>query len=285
MAGRENLIQYPPGNKFRRLLAVVEARHPMWHLPTKLTGVLMNNQIINFTFEQSPIRIIDQQGDFWFIANDVCNVLEIQNTTDALKALDDDEKTKLEVSPRLNLGVHKGVKEINIINESGLYTLILRSRKAMQKGTIQHKFRKWVTSEVLPSIRKTGQYRHTISTEQQAQIQKTVRQKCQSNSTHYQTVYTALKDKFGVPSYKDILAADFENAMAFIMGFEFAPALNIPFIQNVLADNAFQNKKAQDELSQMMAYFSGALDHLAELKHRLEISERCIMSLQNRFIA
>lgn len=58
----------------------------------------------------------------------------------------------------LNIGLDHRAREINIINESGLYALILRSRKAMQKGTVQHKFRKWVTSEVLPTIRKTGTY-------------------------------------------------------------------------------------------------------------------------------
>lgn len=121
------------------------------------------SNLINLTFETAnPIRIIDQNGDFWFVANDVCNILEIQNTTQALQSLDDDEKAKIDTtsSPMFNIGVHKGVKEINIINESGLYTLILRSRKAMQKGTVQHKFRKWVTAEVLPTLRKTGSY-HT----------------------------------------------------------------------------------------------------------------------------
>lgn len=119
------------------------------------------SNLINLSFETyQQVRIIELDGDFWFVANDVCSILEIQNTTQALQSLDDDEKSKLDTtsSPMLNIGVHKGVKEINIINESGLYTLILRSRKAMQKGTVQHKFRKWVTSEVLPSIRKTGTY-------------------------------------------------------------------------------------------------------------------------------
>lgn len=117
------------------------------------------SNLINLTFETSnPIRIIDQNGEFWFVANDVCNILEHSNTSKALKSLDDDEKAKLEVSPKLNLALDNRIKEINIINESGLYALILRSRKAMEKGTVQHKFRKWVTSEVLPSIRKTGQY-------------------------------------------------------------------------------------------------------------------------------
>lgn len=235
----------------------------------------MQNQIINFTFEAQTVRTAtNPQGEIYFCLRDVANVLNINNAKQSRFSLD-------------KKGVHKmytltdgGNQEVTFISEPNLYRVIFRSNK-----TEAVKFQNWVFDEVLPSIRKTGQYRHTISTEQQAQIQKAVRQKCQSNSTHYQTVYTALKDKFGVPSYKDILASDFENAMAFIMGFEFAPALNIAFVQNILSDNAHQNRKAQDELSQMMVYFGGVLDHLQELKHRLEISERCIMALQNRFIA
>ncbi|UYZ79125.1 ORF6C domain-containing protein [Moraxella bovis] len=184
-----------------------------------MTTLTQATQIVNFTFEQSPIRIIDQNGEFWFVANDVCNILEIQNTSDALKTLDDDEKAKLENTPRFNLGLHKGVKQINIINESGLYALILRSRKAMQKGTVQHKFRKWVTSEVLPSIRKTGQYRHTVSEDQAHAISKAIKIKCGHQRTHYQTIYHALYDAFGVTSYKELLASDFDAAMAFIAEF------------------------------------------------------------------
>lgn len=179
------------------------------------------SNLINFTFEQSPIRIIDQQGEFWFVANDVCNVLEIQNTTQALQSLDDDEKSKLDTtsSPMLNIALDNRVKEINIINESGLYTLILRSRKAMQKGTVQHKFRKWVTSEVLPSIRKTGQYtapRQTLSPKEQKALADKVRSLCQHDKKAYSGVWRAIKDHFGVERYQDILASDFENALAFL---------------------------------------------------------------------
>ncbi|AWY19947.1 ORF6C domain-containing protein [Moraxella bovis] len=232
------------------------------------------SSLINFDFQSQTVRVELKNGEPLFCLTDVATILDISNANPSRFNLDEAGVHKMYIS------YESGKKQVTFINEPNLYRVIFRSNKAEAV-----KFQNWVFDEVLPSIRKTGQYRHTISTEQQAQIQKCVRQKCLHNSTHYQTVYTALKDKFGVPSYKDILASDFENAMAFIMGFEFAPALNIPLIQNVLADNAFQNKKAQDELSQMMAYFSGALDHLAELKHRLEISERCIMALQNRFIA
>lgn len=110
------------------------------------------SNLINFNFENSPIRVVEKQGEPWFVANDICGVLGLTNPRQALTALDDDEKGVILTD---TLG---GEQKINIINESGLYILILRSRKATQQGTVQHKFRKWVTSEVLPSIRKTGSY-------------------------------------------------------------------------------------------------------------------------------
>jgi hypothetical protein len=80
----------------------------------------------------------DENGEPWFMAADVCTVLSIGNPSDAIKRLDHDERARFKL----------GVSEMNIINESGLYSLILGSRKPEAK-----KFKKWVTSEVLPAIR------------------------------------------------------------------------------------------------------------------------------------
>ncbi|PQJ95699.1 hypothetical protein CXB77_16695 [Chromatium okenii] len=91
-------------------------------------------------------------NDPWFVATDVCTALGLTNSRMSIQSLDDDEKG---VSPIYTLG---GRQELSIINESGLYTLILRCRDAVKHGTIPHRFRKWVTNEVLPSIRKTGSY-------------------------------------------------------------------------------------------------------------------------------
>jgi prophage antirepressor-like protein len=104
-----------------------------------------NNQLTPFNFEGADVQVItDEKGVLWFVAKDVCDVLGLTNPTMALANLDDDERAKL------NLG-RQG--ECNIINESGLYSLITGSRKPEAK-----KFKKWVNSEVLPSIRKTGSY-------------------------------------------------------------------------------------------------------------------------------
>lgn len=105
--------------------------------------------IMSYQFEQNPIRIVCRNNEPWFVAADVCKCNQLRNQRVAILALDDDERSKFNL-PRQG--------ETWIINESGLFTLILRSRNATKKGTVQHTFRKWVTSEVLPSLRQIGNY-------------------------------------------------------------------------------------------------------------------------------
>jgi prophage antirepressor-like protein len=93
--------------------------------------------------------IIDENGNPWWVAKEVCGILGISNPSKAASCLDGDEKSNVTIS---NTG--NGGRDIRtIINESGLYSLILRSRKPEAKV-----FKKWVTGEVLPAIRKTGGY-------------------------------------------------------------------------------------------------------------------------------
>lgn len=106
-----------------------------------------------FKFEDSiPIRSLIKDGEPWFVAKDVCDALDLTNSRMALQSLDDDEKgVSLIYTPG-------GRQEMQIVSESGLYTLILRCRGAVTNGSNAHRFRKWITSEVLPLIRKTGKY-------------------------------------------------------------------------------------------------------------------------------
>lgn len=101
----------------------------------------------NFSFGSVAVRVIDRDGEPWFVAKDICDVLEVENTSQALSRLDDDEKNTI----ILNEGI--GNPQKAIINESGLYSLVISSRKPEAK-----QFKKWVTSEVLPAIRKHGGY-------------------------------------------------------------------------------------------------------------------------------
>lgn len=105
----------------------------------------MNNEIQRFEFEGAALRTLtDENGEPWFVAKDVCDILGHSNVSMALDRLDDDERSKF------NLG-RQG--ETNIVNEAGLYSLVLGSRKPEA-----HEFKRWVTHEVLPSIRRHGAY-------------------------------------------------------------------------------------------------------------------------------
>lgn len=102
----------------------------------------------SFEFNLHRLRIVMRDDEPWFVAADVCAALDLSNTTRALERLDADEQALSSIQ-----GFSRGNDAVNLINESGLYSLIMGSRKPEAK-----KFRKWVTAEVLPAIRKTGRY-------------------------------------------------------------------------------------------------------------------------------
>ncbi len=117
----------------------------------------MNDLQIFNSEEFGEVRTVLIANEPMFCLIDICKALEIKNATDVAKRLDEDELT------RLNLGSRAG--ETNFITESGLYAVILRSDKPNAK-----KFRKWVTSEVLPTIRKTGGYSKPMTTAEKIQL-------------------------------------------------------------------------------------------------------------------
>lgn len=109
-------------------------------------GNAMNEMRI-FDYHGNTVRTVERDGEPWFVLKDVCAVLGIGNSRMVFDRLDDDEKGVSQID---TLG---GLQNMSVINESGLYNVILRSDKPEAKP-----FRKWVTSEVLPTIRKTGGY-------------------------------------------------------------------------------------------------------------------------------
>lgn len=113
----------------------------------------MENAIIrkSFVFNSVKIRTAIIDDEPWFVAKDVCDVLELTNITETLRGLESDELT----SVVLKSGGQD--REMRLVSESGLYALIFKSRKPEAKA-----FRRWVTSEVLPTIRKTGEYTDMI---------------------------------------------------------------------------------------------------------------------------
>jgi hypothetical protein len=109
-----------------------------------------NTPVIPFAFDDALVRALWVENDPWFVLVDVCRVLGIANSRDAASRLDDDEKGCVGNPDAPLVG---GNPTLNIVSESGLYALIFRSRKPEAV-----RFRKWVTSEVIPSLRKTGRY-------------------------------------------------------------------------------------------------------------------------------
>lgn len=110
----------------------------------------MNETMQTFNYDNNQVRTVMQDGEPWFVLKDVCNVLGIANDRNVAARLDNDERGVYQMD---TLG---GTQKMNIINEWGLYNIILRSDKPQTKP-----FRRWVTHEVLPAIRKSGSYTDT----------------------------------------------------------------------------------------------------------------------------
>ena len=139
----ETLAIIRDGGKNETLAALLEKER---NLTTALQGTV-ESSLLPLSFNGSAVRTVMIGNMPWFVAKDVCEVLELSDVNKAVSKLDEDEKLirKLFVSGQN--------RDMIIVNESGLYTLIMRSNKPEAR-----RFRKWVTSEVLPSIRATGQY-------------------------------------------------------------------------------------------------------------------------------
>lgn len=102
------------------------------------------NNILPFDFEDKAVRVIMVDDEPWFVAGDLCAVLSLPNVSQAVSRLDDDEATLIS---------NEGGGNINIVSESGMYSLVLGSRKPEAR-----RFKKWITSELLPTLRRTGRY-------------------------------------------------------------------------------------------------------------------------------
>ena len=150
----------------------------------------MNNELQVFnSSEFGNVRVVQVDGEPWFVAADVCRALEISNSRDAVARLDDDEKG---VGSTDTLGGKQGMQ---IINEPGLYTLVLGSRKPEAKA-----FKRWVTHEVLPSIRKHGSYK----TKQSSDRDKAMLKNAQARSAK---LWLEIAKNTGIQTYKDVCNA------------------------------------------------------------------------------
>lgn len=204
------------------------------------------NDFTIFKFGDSEIRVINKCGEPWFVAKDVCDALALTNSRKALTALDDDEKG---VTLSYTLG---GEQNISIVSESGMYTLVLRCRDAVNKGSVPHKFRKWVTAEVLPSIRKHGEYVKGKKTtvEERTPLRDAVNMLVGKKGLRYDDAYNMVHQRFGIDSIDELSIEQIPLAVEYIhrvvLEGEFigkqeelpAPKLDINFPISWFAENA-----------------------------------------------
>ena len=166
-------------------------------------------QALSFSFENNAVRTLGTADLPLFVAIDVATALGYKNTKDAvLRHVDSDDLIKSEIADKLNR-----IQTVNCVNESGLYALIFGSKLESAK-----RFKRWVTSEVLPAIRKQGYYAGPdyIDEAQQREIQKAVGRRASGAPKNFRVIYSALKDHFSIPRYTCLQKKDFEAALAFI---------------------------------------------------------------------
>lgn len=163
--------------------------------------------IVQFSFESSSIRTLGDAISPLFVAADVAAILGYGSTKDATRILDDDEKQTVSID------TNGGKQSMTAVTESGLYAMIFKSKRPEAK-----RFRKWVTSEVLPAIRKTGRYeaQTTITPAEQRAIQREVAIRAHKTASNYRTIYRAIKARYQIARYDQLPRTQLEDCIDFI---------------------------------------------------------------------
>ena len=172
----------------------------------------MTNQpsinLSTFIFDNSPVRTSEINNQLWFLANDVCSILEYKNPRRAIELHCKEKGVTKWYTPTKG-----GNQEMIYINEPNLFRLIIKSKQAKAV-----KFEEWVMEDLLPTIRKTGSYSLTINSEQQQQIKQAVNERSFRTGEHYQAIYTKLYEQFKIPRYQDLPASKFDEAIKWLGG-------------------------------------------------------------------
>ena len=179
----------------------------------KVSVMTIQSQFSTFNFESNSIRTLVINNEPWFVAKDVCDTLKISNVSDALLKLDDDEKATIGLT---DSQAGNGAQSISIISESGMYTLILRCRDAVKKGSIPHRFRKWVTAEVLPTIRKTGKYESKTTVDDRTGLRNAVNMLVSKKGLIYSDAYHLIHQRFNVESIEDLTLEQLPQAVEYV---------------------------------------------------------------------
>lgn len=162
-----------------------------------------------FSFENSQVRTLGTPDLPLFVAIDVASALGFQKPSNAVSQhVDSEDLIKQEITDKLGRA-----QTVNCVNESGLYALIFGSKLESAK-----RFKRWVTSEVLPAIRKTGRYeaQETITPAEQRAIQREVAIRAHKTASNYRTIYRAIKARYQIARYDQLPRTQLEDCLDFI---------------------------------------------------------------------
>lgn len=162
-----------------------------------------------FSFENAQVRALGTPDLPLFVAVDAAGALGYKDKANAIKLhVDPEDIIKQEITDKLNR-----IQVVNCVNESGLYALIFGSKLESAK-----RFKRWVTSEVLPAIRKTGRYeaQTTITPAEQRAIQREVAIRAHKTSSNYRTIYRAIKARYQIARYDQLPRTQLEDCLDFI---------------------------------------------------------------------
>lgn len=191
-----------------------------------------------FNFESAQIRTLGTPETPLFVANDITSALGFRNKTTALQ-----DNVYPEDITKAVIETKGGKQTVNCVNESGLYALIFGSKLESAK-----RFKRWVTSEVLPAIRRNGQYNAacpaTVTPAEQLQIQQAVARRAKTSSANYQTIYRAIKVRFQIPRYNELPRCQFSECLEFIAAVD----LKVPEAKTAAAP-VFENPFTPEELA------------------------------------
>lgn len=212
----------------------------------------IQSQLSTFKFESNSIRTLAINNEPWFVAVDICRALNLSSTSMAIANLDDDEKYTLSLTEGIE-GVGKQVQELNLVSESGMYTLILRCRDAVKKGSVPHRFRKWVTAEVLPAIRKTGKYELKTTADDRTGLRNAVNMLVSKKGLIYSDAYNLVHQYMNVERIEDIPADKLQSAVEYVHRI----VLEGELITEPKKDDRFSFEFTEHELQQLVwAWFA-----------------------------
>lgn len=182
-------------------------------------------QALSFSFENMAVRTLGTPEHPLFVALDVCSALGYAKARNAVaQHVDPEDLIKSDID------TNGGRQTINCVNESGLYALIFGSKLESAK-----RFKRWVTSEVLPAIRKTGRYeaQETITPAEQRAIQREVAIRAHKTASNYRTIYRAIKARYQIARYDQLPRTQLEDCLDFIREVE----LDVPEVPHTAHPN------------------------------------------------